>query len=279
MKRLPVPFLVCITLCNCLAVTDPPEPINCTLEQGFSYAYNLQFEQAQLQFTGWQKEHPEDPLGPVSEAAGLIFSEFDRLGVLESEFFEKDSSFTSHSKLSPDPAVKKRFDDALQRAEGAAQMKLKQDPKNQDALFTLTLANGLRADYSEMIEKKNLDALSYTKQADGWAEKLLAVSPDYYDAYVATGFSKYVIGSLSMPMRWILRLGGYSGDKKGGIHDLELSATKGHYLAPFARLLLAIAYLRQNQRAEARELLVGLQKEFPANPLFPKEIAKIDAQK
>jgi predicted Zn-dependent protease len=41
-------------------------------------------------------------------------------------------------------------------------------------------------------------------------------------------------------------------------------------------VLLAIAYLRQNDRTRARELLTGLRDEFPANPLFPKEIARID---
>jgi hypothetical protein len=55
-----------------------------------------------------------------------------------------------------------------------------------------------------------------------------------------------------------------------------MTATRGHYLAPFARVLLAIAYLRQNDRTRARELLTGLRDEFPANPLFPKEIARID---
>ena len=42
---------------------------------------------------GWQKQHPEDPVGPVSEAAGLLFSEFNRLGVLEAQFYENDAAF------------------------------------------------------------------------------------------------------------------------------------------------------------------------------------------
>jgi len=32
-------------------------------------------------------------MGPASEAAGILFSEFDRLGVLEAQFYENDSIF------------------------------------------------------------------------------------------------------------------------------------------------------------------------------------------
>jgi len=247
-----------------------------SLERGYSQAYNLDFDAAQQEFSTWQKQHPDDPLGPASEAAGLLFSELNRLGVLESQFFVKDSEFTGRPKLNPDPAVKKRFAAALQRAEQRAQQALGKDQKDTAALFAMALVYGLRADYAQLIEKRNLASLSYTKDGSAWAQKLLAVAPDYYDAYLATGFSKYVIGSLSAPMRWLLHFGGFSGDKGEGIRDLQLTAEHGHLLAPFARLLLAIAYLRQNDAGKARQLLMGLRDEFPDNPLFSRELARLD---
>ena len=235
------------------------------------------FEAAQREFAGWQREHPQDPVGPASEAAGLLFAEFDRLGVLESQFFIKDAAFAARPKVTPDPAVKSRFEAALARAEAQAQQSLKNDAKNHDALFTMTLVYGLRADYAGLIEKRNVGALSYTRQASDWGEKLTKAAPDYYDGYCASGISKYIIGSMAAPVRWLLRIGGYSGDKRAGIQELEIAAQKGRYLGPFARLLLAVAYLRQNDRARARELLAGLQSDFPQNPLFPRELARLDA--
>src|SRR5205823_4369080 len=105
----------------------------------------------------------------------------------------------------------------------------------------------------------------------------LKAAPDYYDGYLASGMSKYVIGSLAAPARWLMRMAGYSGDKRAGLRELEITAQRGRYLAPFARLLLAVAYLRQNDRARAHELLVGLRDDFPQNPLFPRELARLDA--
>jgi hypothetical protein len=75
------------------------------LDHGFSGLYNMDFAGAQKDFASWQVQHPDDPVGPVSEAAGLLLSEFSRLGVLESQFFENDDSFLARSMLTADPAL------------------------------------------------------------------------------------------------------------------------------------------------------------------------------
>ncbi len=140
----------------------------------------------------------------------------------------------------------------------------------------MTLSNGLRSDFAALIEKRNLASLHYTKEATSWAERLQAADPTCYDAHLAGGVSRYIIGSMAAPVRWVLRLGGVSGDKASGIAELQTTAAKGRLLAPFARILLAIAYVREKDVSRARELLVGLQKEFPDNALFGRELARLD---
>ena len=44
---------------------------------------------------------------------------------------------------------------------------------------------------------------------------------------------------------------GLPADKQGGITDLQTTAEHGHYLAPFARILLAIAYVREKDKPRA----------------------------
>ena len=254
------------------AVNTPLPP----LEKGFQLLYNLDFTSAQQEFSLYQQQHGEDPLGPVSEAAGLLFSEFERLGILEAQFYESDAKFEARKKLSPDPEIRKRFDATLDRADKLAHARLAKDPKDHDGLFALTLSSGLKADYAALIEKRNLASLHYTKESTQWSTQLLAVHPDCYDAHVASGISKYVIGSMSAPVRWILRVGGVSGDKQAGIAELKLTAEHGHYLAPFARILLAIAYVREKDKASARQILASLRDEYPNNPLFAREIARLD---
>lgn len=250
-----------------------------SLDLGYRRMYSLDFEGAERAFSTWQQERPEDPRGPVSEAAGLLFAELYRLGVLETQFFVDDDAFTGRGGRKPDPNVKVRFDAALGRAEALAHRRLAEDPADADALFALALASGLKADYLSLIEARNVAALSPTKHATEWAQRLLAVAPDYADAHLATGLSQYIIGSTPAPIRWVLRIGGFSGDKKEGIRELELTAERGRFLAPFARLLLAVAYLRQGDAASARRMLERLNEEFPENPLYAREIARIAAGK
>jgi hypothetical protein len=214
-------------------------------------------------------------MGPVSEAAGFLFSEFNRLGVLEAQFYENDDAFAGRPKLTPDPALRQNFMAAIGRAENLAHTRLAKDPKDRDALFALTLSSGLQADYAALIEKRNLASLHYTKEASVSAQQLLAICHDCYDALLATGFSKYIIGSMAAPVRWVLRMGGLPADKQGGIADLQTTAEHGHYLAPFARILLAIAYVREKNNERALALLTGLRREFPANTLFAREIAHL----
>jgi len=258
------------------AHASPVPLVGTVLDQGFLELYNLKFDVAQRDFAAWEAQHPDDPMGPVSQAAGLLFSEFNRLGVLESQFYENDAAFERRAKVLPDPAVRGRFRAYLERASNLAHARLTKDTKDKDALFALTLSAGLEADYSALIEKRNLASLHSAKEASVWAQQLLAVCPDCYDALLATGFSKYIIGSMAAPVRWILRLGGLPGDKQSGIADLQLTAQRGHYLAPFARILLAIAYVRDKDKHRALQMLVGLRTEFPGNTLFPREIARLE---
>lgn len=256
-----------------LSVSVPP------LDHGFHLLYNLDFSGAHNVFASYEQSHPEDPLGPTSDAAGLLFSEFHRLGVLESQFFEDDKKFEDRAKLSPDPAVRARFDAAVSKAEGLATARLAKDPKDKNSLFAMTLCNGLQADYAALIEKRNVASLRYTKESSKWADKTLAIDPQYYDAHIAGGISKYLVGSMAAPVRWLVRLGGVAGDKQEGIKELKLVADRGHYLAPFADILLAIAYVRDHDKQHARQLLAQLHDEFPANPLFPQEMARLDQRK
>src|SRR5260221_9035377 len=52
------------------------------LDRGYRNMYNLDFAAAHNDFHTFMTAHPDDPLGPVSDAAAFLFAEFDRLGVL-----------------------------------------------------------------------------------------------------------------------------------------------------------------------------------------------------
>jgi hypothetical protein len=237
--------------------------------------YNLQFEAAHRSFMDWEKLHPDDPMGPTSDAAAYLFSELDRLGVLQFELFLDDEKFRERQKLAPDPSTRQAFDRALARSEQLAEGVLTRSPQDGNALLAKIMDLGMRSDYLALIEKKYLSSLKYTKSAGILAEELLAIHPSEYDAYLAVGVENYILGLKPAPVRWLLRIYGAQTDKDLGIEKLRLTAEKGHYLLPFARLLLAVAALRDKNRSQARELLAGLAREFPNNRLYQRELDRL----
>jgi hypothetical protein len=245
------------------------------LDLGFRQMYNLQFDDAHRTFQAYEHSHPEDAMGPTSRAAAHLFGEFERLGVLQTELFVDDELFERRKKPEPNPAVRAAFRKEIEKSNQRADATLARSPNDRDALLAKVLNLGLEADYLALVEKRNLAAVSASKKASELAEKLLRMAPDCYDAYLAIGVENYLLGLKPAPVRWFLRLYGARTDKEEGIRKLELTAEHGHYLLPYARLMLAVAALRDDDRDRARELLANLAREFPQNTLYRQELAKL----
>jgi len=246
------------------------------LDAGFHLLYELRLEEARNHFEAWQKSHPEDPLGSASEAASYLFEECYRQGVLSSEFFLDNNRFLGKILLKPDPKLRAAFFGAVKQAQDLAQFRLKTTPDDANALFAMTLSLGMQTDYASLIDQHQLDSLKMIREADKYAKKLLVVAPDAADAYLGLGTANYVIGSLSGLKRLFVGLAGIHGDKKVGIQQLEIAADHGHYLRPFAKILLALVALREKKTEVARTQLKELVAEFPENPLFASELAKLN---
>jgi hypothetical protein len=163
------------------------------LYTGYQQMYNLDFVAADATFHLYQQRHPDDPLGYVSDAAADLFSEFDRLHVLELDLFADDRKFEQHGKLAPDPALKADFDRELAKGDELVTKALSHNPDDRNALSRV-LANGLRGDYAALIEKRKVVSLGYMKTSRGIAQKLLQVDPTCYDANLAIGVENYLLG-------------------------------------------------------------------------------------
>lgn len=249
------------------------------LETGYRQMYDQQFDRAHDSFHQWQAAHPDDPMGPASDAAAYLFGELDRLNVLRSEFFSTDNSFLSMHRPSPDASVKRHFEDALNASALLADRRLASSPSDENALFATVLRMGLRSDYAGLIERRYLASVSDMKQGRGFAERLLMEDPSNYDVYLAIGVENYILSLKPAPVRWFLRAGGAQTDKSVGLQNLAMTAEKGHYLLPFARLLLAVAALRDMDFLKARQGLAWLVSEFPDNRLYKEELAKLPSRR
>lgn len=267
MRRL---LLFLLAAISCTAAEAPS-----LLDRGFHALYHLNFNEGRRLFEQWQRANPENPLGPAAISAAWLFEEFESHGVLTSEFFLDDDTLLGGVKGQPDERRMKAFREANERARQLSESILKRQGNDPDALLAMVMGYGMMANASSLIEKKQLEALRLTREGDTWGRRLLTAAPFLKDGHMALGASSYIIGCLPFYKRAIVRLGGIKGDKQKGIAELELTAREGRLLRPYAKIMLALAYLREKQPTQARHLLGQLVTEFPASPLFRREYNKI----
>ncbi len=274
LNAIPVFVLLCVP---CSGGETQPPASKPEIDRAFTRLYNFDFTEAHSIIDKFVAANPSDPLGYSVRSSAHLFGELDRLGILEGEFFIDDKKIADKKKVKPDPQVREKLFRAVEDAQSRARTMLEGNDSNQSALFAMCITYGIVTDYMALVEKKQIGSLNYVKNSTSFAQKLLRVNPQFYDAYLTTGLTEYLIGSLPFFVRWFVRIDEIQGSKTQGIQNLELVARSGHYLKPFARILLTIAYLREKRPLDAKRELTDLVRDYPENPLLKKELEKLTA--
>jgi hypothetical protein len=256
--------------------TDKDSPHN-ALEMAMNRMYNCDFSGAQAIFAEEIRRHPEEPLPVAFRASALLFAEFDRMRILELDFFVDDDSVTDRKKIKPDPSIRAEIFQATGNARKLALARLAEDPENADATFALFVAAGVETDYSVLVEKKYIRSYSLSKETQNYASKLLALNPPIYDAYLSSGILEYVVGNLNFFFKLFIRIDQIKGNKQMSIQHLKRVVDHGRYYAPYAKILLSVIYLRDNKPALALALLQEFERDFPENLLIHKEVIRISS--
>jgi hypothetical protein len=271
--RLLIPLLIACSFPASAAIANP------VFDEAFHRLYSFDFPGAQSLMDRYIAGKPDDPMGYAINAATYVYSEFDRMGILETEFFESDKTISdSRHKLKPDPKARDAFYANINKAQALAQATLDKTPNDPQALFAMCMALGELSDYVALVEKHQMASLSVTKRTYRVAKALLAIDGSYYDAYLTTGFTEYLVGSLPVVVRWFVKFDDVQGDKEKGFRILELVADKGHYMKTLAKILMATGYIREKKPLQAQKLLADLTGEYPSNPLLKNEYQKISVR-
>lgn len=245
------------------------------LDRAFARMYNFDFKGAHAAIDTYVAQFPDDPLGYASRASSHLFSEMDRLGILEADFFLDDERIADKKKLKPDPQIRDAFYWATAQARERAEKHLAANQNDKNALLSLSMVYGLLTDYAAFVERRQIGSLSYAKQSQHYAVRLLAIDSSYADAYLTTGISEYLLGSLPFFVKWFVKMEQAKGSKEQAVRNLRIVAKSGRYFGPFARILLAVVAMREKRPEEARVWLEGLVRDFPGNGLLRHELNRI----
>jgi hypothetical protein len=269
-------LLVSIALASGLASAAQVEKIDneTALKRAYNRLYNFDFPGAQEILDRQRQVDSQEPMLVATKAAAYLFSELDRLRILELDFFTDDEKVVDRRKLIPDPAIRAKFFQTVEESDKLANARLASKPDDPDALLALCITTGLVTDYAALVEKRRFGSFALAKKSHIWAKKLLDLKPPGVDAYMTFGTAEYIVGSLPFFFRWFVHMDSVEGNKQKGIDELKLVATQGKYNGPFARMMLAVIAMREKRPAEAETLLAALATEYPQNPLIREELAR-----
>jgi hypothetical protein len=246
------------------------------LDRVFARLYNFDFAGGLAILDEMERAEPQNPLVPSTRAAAFLFMELDRMKILETRFFMSDDNMVDgSSRKVPDPAVRVRLFASLDRARTLAKARLAALPDDVEGLFALCMSASVETDYTALVERRTWRSTKLASAVVEPARKLLARTPPFYDVYVNFGALEYIMGELPFFVRWFVHIDGVKGNKRQGIDQLKLAAYHGRYYAPFARILLVVVSLREKKLADAEELLAGLVRDFPENPVLRDELANV----
>jgi hypothetical protein len=250
---------------------NPAAAIDCA----FNRIYNFDFSGVNGILDKLERKDPTYPITYSVRAASLLFSELHRMKILETEFFSSDNKVTS-VKLKADPSIRQQIFKATGDARRLAGKRLAADAADRDAMFAMCMATGIETDYTILVEKKYFRSFALSKQSQLYAHKLLALNPPVYDAYLTLGSVEYVVGSMNFFFRLFVHFDQIKGSKQAGVENLKQVVEYGRYYPPFAKILLSVIYLRENQPKLAQPLLTELERQYPENPLLHTEVARVN---
>src|SRR5205085_9135284 len=195
---------------------------------GSEALFNLDYEIARKNFKEMAVAFPNYPAGPQFLADTLWAETLYQTRRLQSSLYGSDDTFYSTSDDKVDPHIVDQFRTFTRQARLLTEGRLKQFPKDPEALYFMGAIEGLKASFEEAVERRHFAALRDGSDAVDHHREVLKLDPKYIDAQLTIGLYEYVVGSLPLPVKIIAGATGFHGSKKRGLTLLEQVAKEGH---------------------------------------------------
>ena len=240
---------------------------------GSEALFNLDYELARKSFKEMAQAFPNYPAGPQFLADGLWIETLYQTRRLQSSLYGGDDSFYTSSDDKVDPAIVDQFRTLTRQARQLAEARLKQYPRDAEALYFLGAIQGLKASFEEAVERRHFAALKDGSDAVDRHREVIKLDPTWHDAEITIGLYDFTVGSLPLPIKLIAGVAGFRGSKKRGLATLERVSREGHWIRDEARTLLIVLYTREKRYAEAAAYAKELAAKYPRNYLYRLEAA------
>jgi tetratricopeptide (TPR) repeat protein len=233
-------------------------------------AYDLDREQALVLMRRAVQIAPDDPVTHRHLASIVWLQILFMRGALTVDTYL--GSFRPRVDLKkPPPDIDAEFRRHVARAVELSERQVTQSPRDPQAHYNLGAAVGLQASYIASVEGRLLAGFSAARRAFDEHEKVLRLDPSRKDAQLVVGTYRYVVSTLSLPVRLMAYVAGFGGGRERGIRMIEEAASPGVENRMDAMFALVLIYNRERRYDDAMRVLEELRRLHPRNRLVVLE--------
>ena len=234
-------------------------------------AYSLQHEEAVALLRRAVELAPDDPTTHRSLASVLWLHMLFRRGAVTVDHYLGSFSRSRVDLQKPPPDVDKEFRAHIARAIELSEKEVGARPKDAKALYDLGAAVALQASYIATVEGKLLAGFRAAQRAYDAHEKVLTLDPNRKDAGLTVGTYRYIVSTLSFPMRMMAYVVGFGGGRDRGIQMIRATADAPVDNRVDALFALILVFNREKEYDNAMGVLQELRRLYPRNRLVVLE--------
>jgi len=230
--------------------------------------YNLDREQAIKTFRQAAAADPQDAGAYRGLAGAYWLSITFRRGSMTVDDYLGGLNRSRSSPTPPSPEIAAAFNEAVERALALARARVAANPGDAAAHYELGAAVGLRASYIATVEGSNMRAFKAARGAYDEHEQVLRLDASRKDAGLIVGTYRYIVATLSLPLRWMAYVAGFGSGREQGVQLVEGAAAYPGDNQADARFALLVLYNREQRYGDALAQLAMLRQKYPRNRMM-----------
>jgi tetratricopeptide (TPR) repeat protein len=265
-RPLPACLFIVVSLIT-PATALQPESIESLRLRAMHLAYEHEHDEAIRLLRQAIARNPDDSVTHRKLAAVICLKILFVRGAVTVDHYLGSFNRASVDLKKPPPELATEFQAEITKAIDLASKIVAAKPNDPQAHYDLGAAVALQASYVASVEGRLLAGFRAASRAYDEHEKVMQLDPSRKDAGLTVGTYRYVVSTLSVPMRFMAYVAGFGGGRERGIRMIEEAAAAGGDNRTDAMFALVLVYNRERRYDEAQKTLQELRRLYPRNRL------------
>ena len=241
-------------------------------ERAYEAGFNLDHDEALRLLRQAVAQDPSDPQTHRALAATLWVDILFLRGAVTVDHFLGGISRATIAIQNPPADLDAEFRRESAAAVALSEREVAAHPKDARAHLDLGTSLGLQASYTASVEGRLMAGFRAARRSFDECEQALALDPSRKEPALIAGTYRYIVSTLSLPLRMMAYVVGFGGGKERGLHLVEEAAASNAENRTDAKFALVLLYNREARYDDALRVLAGLRAEYPRNRLVVLEI-------